>query len=103
MHDVTILNNVLFALDAHLACLADSSLRAILDIVVVLDDFSADKAFLEVGMDDASTLRSLPALLVCPSLDLHFASGDEGFEVQQGVGLLDETIDTALLQAQLLQ
>ena len=54
-------------------------------------------------MDDTSTLRSLPALLVGPGLHLHFASGDKGFEVQQGVGLLDQTVNATLLQAQFLK
>ena len=102
MHDVTILDDVVLTLDAHLASFADSSLGAILDIVVVLDDLSADKALFEIGVDNTSTLRSLPTLLIGPGLYLHLASGDKGFEVQQGVGLLDKAIDTTLLQAQLL-
>ena len=54
-------------------------------------------------MDDTSTLGSLPAFLVGPCLDLHLTSGDECLEVQEGVGLLDEAVDTTLLQAQLLK
>ena len=103
MHDIAVLNNVVLALDAHLACFADSGLRAILDIVVVLDDLGADKALLKVGVDDTRTLWSLPTLLIRPGLHLHFASGDKGFKVQQGVGLLDKAVDATLLQAQLLQ
>ena len=53
MHDVTVLHNIILTLDTHLSSLADSGLRAILDIVVVLDDLGADKALLEVGVDDA--------------------------------------------------
>ena len=38
MHDVTILDDVVFALDSEFSGLADSSFGAIQDIVVVLDD-----------------------------------------------------------------
>ena len=58
MHDVTILYDVLLALDAELTSLAYCSLRAILDIVIILDDLCTDESLLEVGMDDAGTLRS---------------------------------------------
>ena len=54
-------------------------------------------------MDDAGTLRSLPALLVCPGLHLHFACGDEGLQVQKLIGLLDEAVHPVLLQAELFQ
>ena len=54
-------------------------------------------------MDNTSALRSLPAFLVCPGLDLHFASGDECLEVQQCIGFFDEAVDAALLQTKLLK
>ena len=60
MHDITILNHVVLTFYSKFSCLADSSLRAILDIVVVLDHLSTDKALLEVGMNDTSTLGCLP-------------------------------------------
>ena len=101
MHDVTILNDVVLTLYTHLASLADSGFRAIFQVVVVLDNLCTDEAFLKVGMDDTSTLRSLPTLLVRPGFYLHLTSGDEGFEVQQGVGFLDEAVDTTLFQTQL--
>ena len=103
VHDVAVLNDVVLALDGQLASLADSGLRAVLQVVVVLDDFGADKALLEVCVDDAGTLGSLPALLIGPRLYLHLASRDESLEVQQGVGLLDEAVHAALLQALLLE
>ena len=97
MHDVAILHDVVLALDGQFAGLADGGLGAVLQVVVVLDDLSAYKTLLEVGVDDAGTLRSLPALLVSPGLHLHFAGGDERLEIQQGVGFLDEPVDAALL------
>ena len=82
MHNVTVLYYVLLSLNGQLSCLADSCLRAILDIVVVLNHLSTDKALFKVGMDDTSTLRSLPTLLIGPCLHLHLTSGDKGLEVQ---------------------
>ena len=49
MHDVTILYDVLLALDAELTSLTYSCLRAILDIVIILDNLCTDKSLLEVG------------------------------------------------------
>ena len=54
-------------------------------------------------MDNTSTLGSLPTLLVCPGFYLHLASSNERFQVQQGIGLFNQTIDTTLFQAQFLQ
>ena len=103
MHDVAILHHIFLTFNTHLTCLADSSLRAILDIVVVLDDLSTDKALLEIGMDDTGTLRSLPAFFISPGLHLHLTSGDERLKVQQGLGLLDQTVYTTLFQTQFLE
>ena len=54
-------------------------------------------------MDDSGTLRSLPALVIGPCLDLHLTSGDECFEVQQGVCLLDESVYAALFQSEFFE
>ena len=66
VHDVSVLDDVVLALDAHLAGLADGGLGAVVDVVVVLDDLGADETLLEVGVDDTGTLRGLPAFLVGP-------------------------------------
>ena len=44
VHDVAVLNDVVLALDGQLASLADGRLRAILQVVGILDDLGADKA-----------------------------------------------------------
>ena len=103
MHDITILNHVILTLNTHLSCLADSCLRSVLDIVLVFNYLSTNKAFLEVGMDDTTTLRSLPAFFICPSLDFHLTRSEKGLKIQQGIGLLDEAINTTLFEAKLLE
>src|SRR3712207_8068908 len=60
-------------------------------------------SFLEIGVDDAGTLGRFPALMVGPSLYFHLAGGDEGLEIEQGIGLLDEAVDTTLRQTKLLE
>ena len=103
MHDVAVLHNIVFALDAQLAGFAHCSLRAVFDVVVILYHLGADKALLEVGVDYAGTLRSLPALVICPCLNLHLACGDECLEVKQGIGFLYQTVYAALFEAKLVE
>ena len=76
----------------------DSGFAAVVDIVVVLDDFSTDEATLKVAVDHTSALRSLAAATESPRAHLLGASGEEGLEVQQGIGRLDDSVHTALLQ-----
>ena len=54
-------------------------------------------------MYHAGTLGCLPTLVIGPCLDLHLSGGDECLEVEQTVGLLDETVYAALLQSQLVE
>lgn len=44
VHDVTVLHYIILALDRELASLAHSSLRAVLHVIVVLDDLGTDEA-----------------------------------------------------------
>ena len=67
MHDVAILHNIFLAFDAKLTSFANSSLRTVLQIVFIFDNFGTDKTLLEVGMDNTSTLWGLPSLVVSPS------------------------------------
>ena len=60
VHDVAVLDYVVFAFDAHLAGGADGGFGLVLDEVLVLDDLGADEAAFEVGVDD--TGRGGPCL-----------------------------------------
>ena len=59
MHDVAVLNDVLLALLAQLAGLATTLLATECHIVLVAGGFGLDEAALEVGVDDARSLRGL--------------------------------------------
>ena len=56
MHDVSVLHDILFALDVHTAGLLDGRLGAVLNKVVVLDHLRADESLLKVCMDHARAL-----------------------------------------------
>ena len=85
------------------AGLLDGCLAAIVDVVLVLDDLGTDETALKVGVDDTGTLRSLAAAAVGPCAHLLGACGEEGLEVEQSIGRLDDAVHTALLQADLGQ
>ena len=60
MHDIAVLNDIFFSLDTHLSGFFYSRFRTVGNIILIFDDFGADKAFFEVGMDHTGTLRGYP-------------------------------------------
>src|SRR5690606_41712835 len=56
VHDIAVLHDIPLSFDTKFAGLFYGCFRAVLDEVVVVDDFSPDKPFFEVGMDDAGSL-----------------------------------------------
>lgn len=103
MHDVAILYYVVLALDMEQAGLAYSGFRLIFDVVLILDDLCADETFLEVGVDDTGTLWGFPSFMVGPGLHLHLTGGDKGLEVQQMICLFNKSVDTTLLESELVK
>ena len=103
MHDVPVLHHVVLTLHGQFTRFAYGGFATIFYIVVVLDDFRTDETFLEVRMDDAGALRSLPALAVGPCLDFHLSGGDECLQVQELVDGFDEAVASAFLQAKVFQ
>ena len=87
----------------QLAGLLDGGLAAIVDVVLVLDDLGTDETALKVGVDDTGTLRGLAAAAIGPCAHLLGACGEEGLEVEQSIGRLDDAVHTAFLQADLGQ
>ena len=103
MHYVAVLDDVLLALDAHLAGGADSGFSLIIDEVVVLDDLGTDEALLEIGVDDAGGAGGLVSLMDSPGAALVGAGGEEGLETEQMVCALYETDHTGLFETHLLK
>ena len=58
VHDVAIFHEVVFALHGHFTGLLAGHLTAELDEIRVFDDSRPDEAFLEIGVNHASGLRS---------------------------------------------
>ena len=58
MHDIAVLNDIFFSLDTHLSGFFYSRFRTVGNIILIFDDFGADKAFFKVGMDHTGALRS---------------------------------------------
>src|SRR3712207_4526139 len=96
VHDVSVLHDILFALDAHLAGLLDGSLGAQSDVVFVLDNLGTDESLLKVGVYDAGTLRSLAATHERPCPAFVCPCGEVGLEVEELISSTDQTIDSRL-------
>ena len=103
MHDIAVLNDIILAFDAHFSGRSDRRLRLILDEVVILDHLGPDKAFFEVGMDDARRLRRLVSPMDCPGPALVGSGGEEGLESEEVVGSLDEPDDAGLMEPHLFE
>ena len=48
MHDIAVLNDIFFSLDTHLSGFFYSRFRTVGNIILIFDDFGADKAFFKV-------------------------------------------------------
>src|SRR5262249_60132426 len=82
-HDVAVLDDVVLALEAHLAGLLGAKLATGSHIVVEGDGFGADEALLEIGMDAAGGARRLGAGLHGPGTRLLGTGGKKRKEVEQ--------------------
>ena len=103
MHDVAVLDHVLLALDAQLACGLAASLAAQLHVIVVAGNFGLDEAAFKVGVDDAGGLGSLCANADGPSPDLHGTSGEVALQAKQLVCCLSKRLQAGVLKSQGLQ
>ena len=86
MHDVTVLDDVVLALDGEFSGGTAFGFGAVFDEVVVFDDFGADETFLEVGVDDSGGTGSLVALVDGPGADFGLAGGEVGAQAEQVIG-----------------
>ena len=94
VHDVTVLDDVVFAFDAHLAGGADGGFCLVLDEVFVLDDLGTDEAAFEVSVDDSGGAGGLVACDDGPGAAFIGTCGKEGPEAEEFVGTLDEADDS---------
>ena len=77
MHHIAVLHHVIFAFLAQLAGFAAALLAAVGHVVGEAGRLGLDEAALEIGMDDASSLRGLRADGNGPRAALGLAAGEE--------------------------
>src|SRR5256885_7438756 len=98
VHDVAFLHQVFLALQAQLAGVARTGLAPAGEVVREGDDFGADEATLEVGMDYPRRLRRRRPDAHRPGAHFLGAGGGEGLQTEQAVGRTGPAVQTRLLQ-----
>src|SRR3984885_5135688 len=90
--NVSVFDDVLFALGAEEAGFFDGLLAAVLEEVGRGVTVGFDETLFEVGVDDAGCARGLGAAADGPGADLLDACGEVGDEVEEAVGGVDEAV-----------
>src|SRR2546429_7549695 len=73
------------------------------DQVIVGDDLRLDEATFDVAVDDAGGLGRLRSLPNRPGTHFRIARGEEGDEVQQSIGGMDEGRERRLFQTRVFE
>src|SRR5438045_5533811 len=97
MHDVAVEDDVGFSLEPHLARLLRAGFAAERHVILVSDGLGADKASLEVRMDDGGRLRRLGATGDRPGRRLLGAGGTISDQIEQRIAGTDQAIEARLL------
>ena len=93
-----LLDHVFLAFQTQAASFLGPRLTTILDEVRIGDGFRADKATLEIRMDDASRLRRSGTDFYLPGANLLDPSGEVGLQTEQAVTRPDDSIQARLLE-----
>src|ERR1700732_2162173 len=101
--DIAILHDIVAPLEPHLPALAGRRVRSRCDQVIVGDDLRLDKPTFDVAVDHAGSLGRFRPLSNGPRADLRIAGGEEGDEVEQSVGRVDEGWEGGLFQTRVLE
>src|SRR4029079_9885703 len=83
MHDVAVLDDVLAALEAHLAVLLRALLAFARDVIGKRDHLGANEPFFEIGVNDAGGLGRRIAVVNRPRADFLRTGGEIGLEAEQ--------------------
>jgi len=82
MEDVSVLDQIIAAFEAHLAQFFDCCFRSGGDKIGIGNGLSANETFLKIGVNRARRLRRLGALLYRPGVSFLGADGEEGEQTQ---------------------
>src|SRR3954469_14906384 len=96
MHDVAVADHILLAFDAHLPRFLRTLLAFAPDVVLVGDDFRADEAALEIGVNHAGSLRRRRALADRPRAHLLRPRGEVRLQAEAFVAGVDHAIEARL-------
>ena len=66
VHDISVLNDVLFTFHVHFAGFFHSSFRTVMNEIVIFNDFGANETFFKIGVNNSGALRGFPTLVKCP-------------------------------------
>ena len=99
MHDVTVLDEILFPFQAKLPLFAGFGFAAAFDKVFIAHHFGTDEAFFKVGVDLAGRFGCAGAAAHGPGTVLGLPDGEKRDEVQQLVPLAGQLIESGFLKA----
>src|SRR5207237_10089600 len=99
MHDVAVLDDVIGAFEAHLAGILGALLAATGDEIGIGDRLGADKALLEIAVDDAGGLRRLGAARDRPGARLLWARREKGDQIEERVSGADHLVEPGFAEA----
>src|SRR5262245_22712991 len=103
MNDVTVLDDVVFALKSELAGLFTLRLTAQNNKVIVSNHLGTDKSALDVAMNLPGSFARDGSLSDRPGANLVFARRKEAYQIQQSVRRPDKSLAGRFLNANLLQ
>src|SRR3954463_5953859 len=89
VHHVAVLDDVILALEPHLARFFRALLALAAHEIIEGDDLGTDESLLEVGMDHARGLRRRIAVMDRPGTDLLRPGGEVRFEPEQRIPCMD--------------
>ena len=101
--DVAVGDDVLLAFEAQQALVAAVGERLELEEVLAGDDFGADEAALDVGVDGAGGLLGVGAAADRPGAHLVLADGEEGDQAEQLVARAQHAVERRLGEAEVAE
>src|SRR4029450_4624711 len=103
MNDVTVLDDVVFALKSEFASLFTLRLTAQNNKVIVSNHLGTDKSTLDVTMNLSGSFACDGSLSDRPGANLVFARRKKAYQIQQPVRRPDESLAGRFLDANLFQ
>src|SRR5438105_924490 len=96
MHHIAILHDILFPLEAEFSRLTRARFTVEGDVIHIFDYFGADKALLEIGMDDARGAWRAGAFLHGPGAGFLGAGSEKGDEAEQVIAGANQPVQSGL-------